>query len=35
MPQAKDVDCMNGYTNKTRIYAVFKRPTLVLGTHTK
>ena len=25
---------MNGYKNKTHIYAVYKRPTSDLGTHT-
>ena len=25
---------LNGYKNKTRIYAVYKRPTSDLGTHT-
>ena len=25
---------LNGYKNKTPIYAVYKRPTLDLGTHT-
>ena len=33
MPQPKDVDWLIGYKNKTHIYAVFKRPTLLLGTH--
>ena len=27
MPQPKDKDWPNGYKNKTRIYAVYKRPT--------
>ena len=30
----KDIDWLNGYQNKTRIYAVYKRPTSDLGTHT-
>ena len=30
----KDTDWLNGYKNKTRIYAVYKRPTSDLGTHT-
>ena len=30
----KDTDWWNGYKNKTRIYAVYKRPTSDLGTHT-
>ena len=30
----KDIDWLNGYKNKTHIYAVYKRPTLDLGTHT-
>ena len=34
MPQPKDIDWLNGYKNKTHIYAVFKRPTSLLGTHT-
>ena len=29
----KDTDWLNGYKNKTRIYAVYKRPTSDLGTH--
>ena len=29
----KDMDWLNGYKNKTRIYAVSKRPTSDLGTH--
>ena len=32
--QPKDIDWLNGYKNKTHIYAVFKRPTSLLGTHT-
>ena len=27
MPQPKDKDWLNGYKNKTSIYAVYKRPT--------
>ena len=27
MPQPKDIDWLNGYKNKTHIYAVFKRET--------
>ena len=30
----KDIDSLNGYTNKTLIHAVYKRPTSDLGTHT-
>ena len=30
----KDTDWLNGYKNKTHIYAVYKRPTSVLDTHT-
>ena len=33
MFQLKDIDWLNGYKNKTHIYAVYKRPTLDLGTH--
>ena len=33
MPQPKDKDWLNGY-KKTPIYAVYKRPTSNLGTHT-
>ena len=32
--QPKDIDWLNGYKNKTHIYAVYKRPTSDLGTHT-
>ena len=32
--QPKDKDWLNGYKNKTTIYAVHKRPTSKLGTHT-
>ena len=31
--QPKDIDWLNGYKNKTRIYAVYKRPTSELETH--
>ena len=34
MPQPKDKDWMNGYKNKSPIYAVYKRPTSKQGTHT-
>ena len=34
MPQPKDIDWLNGYKNKTHIYAVYKRTTSDLGTHT-
>ena len=30
----KDIDWLNGYKNKTHIYAVYKRPTSDLETHT-
>ena len=30
----KDIDWLNGYKNKTHIYAVYKKPTSDLGTHT-
>ena len=30
----KDIDWLNGYKNETCIYAVYKRPTSDLGTHT-
>ena len=33
MFQPKDTDWLNGYKNKTRIYAVYKRPTSDLKTH--
>ena len=33
MLQPKDMDWLNGYKNKTHIYAVYKRPTSDLGTH--
>ena len=32
MLQPKDTDWLNGYKNKTHIYAVYKRPTSDLGT---
>ena len=32
MPQPKDKDWLNGYKNKTPIYAVYKRPTSKQGT---
>ena len=34
MLQPKDIDWLNGYKNETDIYAVYKRPTSDLGTHT-
>ena len=34
MLQPKDMDWLNGYKNKTCIYAAYKRPTSDLGTHT-
>ena len=34
MLQPKDIDWLNGYKNKTRIYAVYRRPTSDLGAHT-
>ena len=34
MLQPKDIDWLNGYKNKTLIYAVYKRPTSDIGTHT-
>ena len=33
MLQPKDIDCLNGYKNKTHIYAVYKRTTSDLGKH--
>ena len=30
----KEIHWLNGYKNKTCIYAVYKRPTSDLGTHT-
>ena len=32
--QQKDTDWLNGYKNKTHIYAVYKRPTSDLGAQT-
>ena len=32
--QPKDKDWLNGYKNKTPMYAVYKRPTSKQGTHT-
>ena len=29
----KDIDWLNGYKNKTHIYAVYKKPTSHLKTH--
>ena len=34
MLQAKDTGSLNGYKNKTHLYAVYKRPTSDLWTHT-
>ena len=34
MLQPKDIDWLNGYKNKTHIYAVYKTCTSDLGTHT-
>ena len=31
MLQQKDIDWLNGYKNKTRIYAVYKNPLLTYG----
>ena len=33
MLQPKDTDWLNGYKNKTHIYAVYKKPTSNLKTH--
>ena len=30
----KDTGFLNGYKNKTHLYAVYKRPNSDLGTHT-
>ena len=30
----KDIDWLDAYKHKTRIYAVYKRPISDLGTHT-
>ena len=35
MLQPKDIDWLNVYKNKTHIYAVYRRPTSDLGTHTE
>ena len=35
MLQSKDTDWLNGYKNKTHIYAVYKRPTLALKTESE
>ena len=35
MPQPKDKDWLNGYKNKTPIYAVYKRPTSKQGERLK
>ena len=34
MLQPKDTGLLNGYKNETHLYAVYKRPTSDLGTHT-
>ena len=34
MLQPKNIDWLKGYKNKTHIYAVYKRPTSDLETHT-
>jgi len=34
LPQSKDKDWLNGYTNKTPIYTIYKRGTSKQGTHT-
>ena len=34
MLQPKDIDWLNGYKDKTHTYAVYKRPTSDLETHT-
>ena len=34
MLQPKDMDCLNGHKNKTHIYAVYKRLTSDIETHT-
>ena len=34
MLQPKDTDCLNEYKNKSHIYAVYKKPTSDLKTHT-
>ena len=35
MLQPKDTGSLNGYKNKTHIYAVYKRPTSDLGTESE
>ena len=35
MPQPKDKDWLNGYKNKTPVYAVYKRPTSNLQTKSE
>ena len=32
MPQTKDIDWLNGYKNKTHIYAIYKWPISNIGT---
>ena len=32
--QPKDTGLLNGYKNKTHLYAVYRRPTSDLGKHT-
>ena len=34
MHQPKDADWLNGYKNKTLLYAAYRRPTSDLETHT-
>ena len=34
MPQPKNKDWLNGYKNKTPVYAIYKSPTSKQGTHT-
>ena len=34
MLQPKDTSWLNGYKNETHIYAVYKKPTSDLKTHT-
>ena len=33
MLQPKDIDWLNGYENKTHVYALYKKPTSDLKTH--
>ena len=33
MLEPKDIDWLNGYKNKTYIYAIYKKPTSDLKTH--